>query len=147
MSTVLQATTQNSVYLSPTDSLTASQRTEQANKDSSPLNSYASYLRGSSSRLNDTDFPIAPQATEPVTATHDHSSVQLPVLTVFQTTTRDSVCLPPLTISQRTESNQFKILFLSALIHLISEEYTHGNVSEPKPLNIGVTSHDVNSSS
>ena len=56
--------------------------------------------------LNDTDFPIAPQATEPVTATHDCSSVQLPVSIVLQATTQNSVCLPPsdsLTGSQRTE--------------------------------------------
>ena len=56
--------------------------------------------------FNDTDFPIAPQATEPVTATHNRSSVQLPVSTVLQATTQNSVCLPPsnsLTASQRTE--------------------------------------------
>ena len=124
MSTVLQATTQNSVCLPPTDSLTASQRTEQANKDSIPFNSYASYLRGSSSRLNDTDFPIAPQATEPVTATHDHSSVQLPVLTVFQTTTQNSVCLPPLTISQRTEQAIQDSIPFSSYTSYLRELYT-----------------------
>ena len=56
--------------------------------------------------LNDTEFLIAPQATEPVTATHDCSSVQLPVSTVLQATTQNFVCLPPsdsLTASQRTE--------------------------------------------
>ena len=46
MLTVLQATTQNSVYLPPSNSLTASQRTEQAIQDSISFNSYASYLRG-----------------------------------------------------------------------------------------------------
>ena len=54
--------------------------------------------------LNDTDFSIAPQ--EPVTATQDRSSVQLPVSTVLQATTQNSVYLPPsdsVTASQRTE--------------------------------------------
>ena len=56
--------------------------------------------------LYDTDFPTAPQATEPVTITQDCSSLQLPVLTVLQETTQNSVCLPPsnsLIASQRTE--------------------------------------------
>ena len=43
VSTVLQATTQNSL---PSDSLTASQRTEQEIQDSISFSSYASYLRG-----------------------------------------------------------------------------------------------------
>ena len=47
MSTVLQATTaQNYVCLPPSDSLTASQRTEQEIQDTISFNSYASYLRG-----------------------------------------------------------------------------------------------------
>ena len=54
-----------------------------------------------------TDFPTAPQATEPVTITQDCSSVQLPVLTVLQATTaQNSVYLPPsdsLTATQRTK--------------------------------------------
>ena len=46
VSTVLQATTQNSVYLPPSNSLTASsQRTEQEIQDSITFNSYASYLK------------------------------------------------------------------------------------------------------
>ena len=67
--------------------------------------------------INDTDFPTAPQATEPVTITQDLSSVQLPVLTVLQATTQNSVCLPPsdsLTASQRTEQEiQDSITFSS----------------------------------
>ena len=56
--------------------------------------------------LYDTDFPTAPQATEPVTITQDRSSVQLPVSIVLQSTTaQNSICLPPsnLTASQITE--------------------------------------------
>ena len=57
--------------------------------------------------LYDTDFPTAPQATEPVTITRDRSSVQLPVLTVSHASTaQNSVYLLPsnsLTASQRTE--------------------------------------------
>ena len=73
--------------------------------------------------LYDTDFPTDPQATEPVTITQDCSSVQLPVLTVFQATTaQNSVCLPPsnsLTASQRSEQAiQYCVSYASYLREL-----------------------------
>ena len=80
--------------------------------------------------LNDTDFPIAPQATEPVTATHDCSSVQLPVL---QATTQNSACLSPsdsLTASQGTEQEiQDSIPFNSYASYLRGLLGRHGSVS------------------
>ena len=69
-------------------------------------------------------FQLPPQATQPVTATHDCSSVQLRVL---QATTQNSACLPPsdsLTASQRTEQEiQDSIPFNSCASYL-RELYT-----------------------
>ena len=76
---------------------------------------------------NDTDVLIAPQATEPVAATHDCSSVQLPVSTVLQATTQNSVCLPPsnsLTASQRTEQEIQDSIPFSSYASYLRELYT-----------------------
>ena len=77
--------------------------------------------------LNDTDFPIAPQATEPVTATHDRSFLQLPASNVLQATTQNSVFLPALdslTASQRTEQEIQDSIPFSSYASYLKELYT-----------------------